>query len=275
MAAARAAKKAEAIAADTGIATTEGTHVKTIHVSGSQIRAAQSAIAEVGAQLADLGANVNILQGYANPMMQAEDREPAEYEAEVESYLAKLRNAIHVAAFDAAAATLRPIKFFLNNSTDRNFSKVKVIIRVAGDAEARFAKRSDEIATLPEPPRLWGPRPRQLGGMSYNFVGMQQKVSIPSTRLSFSKATIDNGGGFTLTFQSIDVRPRDNFAIDDEEYVLFVQKGITELTATWTASATNVDAIASGTLVIPVEGELVDGVSLVLEQAGRRTVSET
>ena len=100
----------------------------------------------------------------------------------------------------------------------------------------------------------------QIGGMLQN-VGTNLGSIQPATQ----RTKIERGGSFSLTFPPIDLRPERKEVLENGISVLVSVTRTTQVLATWTASATNIDGSASGEFLIDFD-ETVDISSLLIEQ---------
>jgi hypothetical protein len=222
------------------------------------------AVAGVAASvIRDLARNAALMQqvvGY-----QPEDRSPEDYRDEVESHVEELRKAAPVvAAARAMAAGDSRLLPRVENPTESNFRGLRVRLEVPGPVIAVDADEEEEWAEkrLPAPPRAWGSmRPPARFDLMSSLASPDLFASPKMPRVRRSGLEIAHGGSATLTFDPIDLRPRDVVELDP--FHLFARPELAgeAFEATWEATSTSADSVASGVLPIRVGDE-----SVTLEQ---------
>jgi hypothetical protein len=192
---------------------------------------------------------------------QPEDRTPENYRDEVESYVEKLREAAPVvAAARAMAAGDSRLLPLVENPTESNFRELRVRLHVPGRVMAIDADDEEEWAErrLPAPPRVWGSmRPPAGFDLMSSFASPSLFTSPKLPRLRRSSLYIEHDGSATLTFDPIDLRPRDVVELDPFHLFPRVELVGETIQATWEATSTSADGVASGVLPIPVRDEPV------------------
>ncbi len=201
-----------------------------------------------GRSLADLVRGIQ-LAGF-----RPEDRNEEGYRRDVDEYLNEFRRvAPMVGVSRAMGRGESALSLRLRNPTESNFPQVEVILHVAADVFAFDPE--DEVyrkQKLPEPPRPWGmlrPTPDLLGLSSYTGL-------IPSRHMPrIPRMWIEENGFARISFEPTDLRPQANEAL--APFHLFVRADLagTELHATWEATSTTADGIASGSLDMRVAEE--------------------
>ncbi len=203
-----------------------------------------------GKSLADL------VQGIGLAGFRPEDRNEGGYRRDVDEYLDELRKAAPLVSLSRAIDRRDSIlSLRLRNPTESNLPKVEVILHFPDEVFA-FDPEDEAYSDqkLPEPPRPWGTSrpPTELLGLSApSYAGL-----IPSPRVPrIPHMWIEQGGSVRISFEPIDLRPR---AIETlAPFHLFVRADLvgTELRATWEATSTSADGVASGSLDVHVAEE--------------------
>ncbi len=187
----------------------------------------------------------------------AETRTEEEYKDEVRRYLQDCLVALPLALPDLHKALSAPVELDVQNLTEENFHQLEVQVHLEGDVEA-----FDEVPLfegldpyVPARPRPWGPwvenRMPNLGGMRYELPTIDHRVTGPSPR-------IENGGSSTVTFPPIDLRPHSSASLSAGLIVVAGDSLRGEVTATWTATATNIRGRSTGSVAIPIAANDVD-----------------
>jgi hypothetical protein len=183
-----------------------------------------------------------------------EARTQDEFRSQVASYLDDAKKALLAESRRSAIRNnLGRIQLRLDNETDHNFKEVVVEVRVdLPDVAAYFDLGSVRGPRLPDRPLAWGTQTmaRFLEGVT-NF-------SIPSglTRLDRPvlprRGNIDNSGSTRIRLGPTDVRPMHMHYLEPFHLLVDAKYAGQILTASWSATATDVSGVASGTLPIPV-----------------------
>lgn len=196
-----------------------------------------------------------------------EDRSPAKYREQVESYLDRAAEVLeHVAADRHISEGVCRIELAVRNASDYPFRDVEVELYIPGEGVHATAELSNE--RLPRPPRPWGDRwvepYSQLLGGTVVPPGITESL-IRGIQPQYFGPTLDieNHGSATLIFPSVDLAPRSARALD--EFNLIVPAGLAgrELAARWTARSTSVPGVVEGALVIEVTAEPIDAAELL------------
>lgn len=202
------------------------------------------------ARIADIAAK-------SNPFLidREEERTEEAYESEVEEYLDKCRQRLPKAIRTLRTALTPAVVFQVRNLTDANFQKLKVHVHVEGDIKA-FDGRAEFrglSSYTPKPPRIWGPwtqsRMPAISNPDYSHL-LPRTPTVPY--VSPPGPTIVNGGSADITFQPLDLRPHANEKLDDGILLLAGPSLDSDITCTWTATATNMNGRAEGTFTIPL-----------------------
>lgn len=198
----------------------------------------------------------------ASVMSTPEDRTPEQYRDEVEQYLKAAESAaVHVAFSSNKNRTKTPLRVRVSNPTERNLESVAVTIRFAG---AVAAVREPD-ATLPPPPRSWGPRPLEwMSGHSEYFAASLRRSTELSRILSDRSslrgdyAVNEEGDATVISFDSFDLRPYASYELPPVHLIVGERmKG--SMTGTWSGTTKNRDGLAEGTIHV----QLADTVVLV------------
>lgn len=196
-----------------------------------------------------------------------EDRTEEAYAAEVDAYLERLVAAWPEAIRSYAAGRIPAPVFSVVNHSSRNLRRLAIRLHVAGDADAQRYDKDWPTGSLPnllpDPPRIWGPQTRLSFHTGFTVGGLRSSVYQPPIA---PRTEIDHGGSFTLTFPAVDLRPHETEILDDMICVLIPSIRTEPVVATWTATATNIDARAEGQLTV-----LFDGPDVNIADLGRES----
>ena len=191
-----------------------------------------------------------------------EERTEEAYEAEVEEYLDKCRQRLPKAVKTLRVALTPAVVFQVRNQTDANFEKLEVHVHVEGDVTA-FDGRAEfrGLGTYtPKPPRIWGPwtesRMPAINGPDYSHLIPSRTAVVPY--VPPPGPTIVNGGSADITFQPLDLRPHANEDLDDGILLLAGPSLNSDITCTWSATATNMNGRAEGAFTIPLRKRRID-----------------
>ena len=208
------------------------------------------------ARLADMAAMSNPFH-----IKHEEERTEEAYEAEVEEYLDKCRQRLPKAVKTLRVALTPPVVFQVRNQTDANFEKLEVHVHVEGDVTA-FDGRAEfrGLSTYtPKPPRIWGPwtenRMPAINGPDLSHLIQSRTAAVPY--VPPRGPTIVNGGSADITFQPLDLRPHAQEDLHDGILLLAGPSLDSDITCTWTATATNMNGRAEGTFTIPLRAQRV------------------
>ena len=181
-----------------------------------------------------------------------EPRTEAQYEAEVQTYLDVVRQAMPEALVNVGSGLVPAPRFVATNLTQRNYQRLEVRVHIAGDIWARRTRswKPELKESLPPRPRLWGPI---LTNYAQNMPAMYQAPHIPIP----PRTTIEHDGSVTLTFLPVDLRPGKAETLEAECILLVPGHRDDPIIAEWSATATNADGQATGSFEIPFSGETV------------------
>lgn len=208
-------------------------------------------------RLADMAAKSNPLH-----IKHEEKRTEEAYEAEVEEYLDKCRQRLPKAVKTLRVALTPPVVFQVRNLTDANFEKLQVGVHVEGDVTASTdrAEFSGPGTYTPTPPRIWGPWTENLMP-AIRSSDRSRLIPLRTAAVPFVPPPgpmIVNGGSADITFQPVDLRPHAHKNLDDGILLLAGPSLDSDITCTWTATATNINGRAEGTLTIPLRVQRID-----------------
>ncbi|MGP3536012.1 hypothetical protein ACTU3I_14525 [Microbacterium sp. RD1] len=205
---------------------------------------------------AALSPRIQGMSQVANAMMIPEERTEDAYRASIDSWEAQFRNAWGAAAPRIAASQLTPIIVRVTNRTTTFFHDVELKLHLEGDVFAYDyvdPEWADNMSSLelPRPPRMWGPRQRDLGISNYANLGYMQP-SIPGTYVAPS-VSFRNGGSVDLDLDIGELRPLGTHESEDEEFVLVVaDASLTSIHGTWQLTARDHNEVFTGEIDVPV-----------------------
>lgn len=185
-----------------------------------------------------------------------EDRTEDEFRAQVAAYLELAEERLPQALDALRSHYASELVLIVHNNSTRNFKDLKVRLHVEGDVSAAdWAEDLPDLAEVAgEPPRKWGP------WTDHPFFGRSFSVpSMPSFDMpNFTpRPEIENGGSVAITFPVFNLRPGESHPLDD--VLLYADEVMTGTTrCTWTATATNVDAVAEGDFSLAISNDPVD-----------------
>lgn len=224
------------------------------------------------ARLADLAASVS------NPFQikHEEERTEEEYESEVEEYLDECRHRLPKAVKTLRGALTPAVVFRVRNLTDANFERLEVHVHVEGDVKA-FDGRAEFrglSAYTPKPPRIWGPwtesRMPAISTPDYRHM-IPSRTSPAIPYVPPAGPTIVNGGSADITFPPVGLRPHATEDLDDGILLLAGPTLDSDITCTWTATATNMNGRAQGNFTIPLRARRVGLSEYLRHGSGERT----
>ena len=224
------------------------------------IRAALNPTAGLGGKESILGAAA--ARSLASVMSIPEDRTPQHYREEVDEYLKDAERAALLVAFSSIKSSKgNPLRVRVSNPTERNLESVAVTIRFAGV----LAAENVSDATLPQPPRSWGPRPfdwmpslkADFTASLYPSVDLSRMLAgVPSQVRDYTVK--EEGADTVISFDPFDLRPFASYELPPVHLIVGERmKG--SMTGTWSGTTKNRDGRAEGTLHV----ELADTVVLV------------
>jgi hypothetical protein len=190
---------------------------------------------------------------------QSEDRSPEKYQNEVQTYIADLNEAAPVAAVGRAMASHRSrLVLHIENPTETNFRDLRLRVSIPGPVVAIDAEEEESRlqGRLPKAPRIWGSMRPPATLASLSFLASRDLVLPPQVPTIWRpRIQISHNESATLTFEAIDVRPRD--VIELAPFHLFPLPELVgaSIEATWEATSTSADGVVSGVLPIRVRDE--------------------
>jgi hypothetical protein len=179
----------------------------------------------------------------------SEDRSPEIYRTQVEEYLQAARQVAHIAGIRAAVRnSLAELRLAVANETDRNFPRVEIELHVPGPVLA-FEEVPDGD-DLPPRPREYGTRrPSPLTSSLLSPI-LPSRLGRVTTRLP--TMTIDNSASARITFSPTDLRPRRQELLPPFHLLVPASSAGQNILASWTATSTGADGMASGSMSIEV-----------------------
>jgi hypothetical protein len=182
------------------------------------------------------------------------------YLNEVELYLEELRGAVPQTLPEVAALAAPCIELRLHNQTHAHLKDVQVRLEmpegvlalVPMDPEDR-ARREPILRSLVDAPRPYGPvNPLQyMGSLPPSLLPRPFPAVMPSVVSSRWDIEVE---GTTVVFPAEDVRV--GLSIDLVAFVAVTEQSLSgTLTVPWTATATNMDGTAQGTVSLPIAPE--------------------
>ncbi|WP_144876309.1 hypothetical protein [Microbacterium sp. 1.5R] len=190
-----------------------------------------------------------------------EGRTEEAYRAAIDLWETRFRTAWGAASPRIAASSLQPVVVRIVNRTTTFFHDVEVKVHLDGDVFAydyidpQWAEDLSSLE-LPVPPRVWGPRQRDLGYSHLANAGYVPQ-SFSGTYIPPS-VSFKNGGSVDLDLDVGELRPRGTYESEDDEFVLVVaDASMTMIHGTWQLTARDHNEVFTGVIDIPV-GEPVD-----------------
>ncbi|MEV6533698.1 hypothetical protein AB0M86_29570 [Streptomyces sp. NPDC051639] len=188
-----------------------------------------------------------------------ESRPAAAYRTEVDQYLDDLRNALPSLLPEAAAIAAQRLVLRIHNQSDSHLEGVQVRlslphgIRALLPQSAARASNESMLKELPLPPRLYGPRSlaATTHGNPYRprlpLDSMIRPAGVPAVRPRVRRPEFDTN---TVVFPAEDLRVR--LHEDLAAVVVISETEISDpVSVSWTATATNMDGEARGTVLVP------------------------
>jgi hypothetical protein len=209
------------------------------------------------------------LGGMFSTGLSRDPRSVDQYERQIEMYLTdsrepQLQRAIRqFFRHQPAMLALR-----ISNSSERNFTQVRVVAEIATDAAVGFGKNLLKVVDS-EPPRLPPPPPplgTPLGGRSTALSGFglsqlpQLKYTVPPPLRGLGRSwqvrTIAEGIQH-IEFDPYDLRPHETVELTPVPLIVRAAVG-TEISVKWVATATNADGKLDGCIALSVSESSFD-----------------
>jgi hypothetical protein len=166
--------------------------------------------------------------------------------------------AVGVALAEAASRHLVSLGVSVENPTDTNFASVELALHFEGEI-VPFDEDEEFIseAVMPTPPRLWGTlRPPASLTPNSIFATQAALTNIDIPRMpQLRRMQIGRGESGTVTFSAFDLRPRESLQLTTFHLSIPRLLAGQEAEATWSATSTSVNGVASGRLAFHVSPE--------------------
>jgi len=183
----------------------------------------------------------------------AETRTPAEYAETVAAFIERGSAALPAALRRGAIAHgLGRLRLWVANLTDRNFTQVMVELHFEQPRVAAYFDRYEvEGPDFPSRPATWGASTYQKAILSSLRPSI---LNYPVTGLTPRppRGSIDNSGSSRVRFDPIDIRPDYKHRLPTIYLLVSHDYRGETLTASWSATATNVSGIVGGTIQVPI-----------------------
>lgn len=232
-----------------------------------------TSLAELAAGAGGIAALSSAFNGaalLANAMMIPEDRTEDAYRAAIDLWEVRFRTAWNAAGPRIAASRLTPVIVRIANRTTTFFHDVEVRVHLEGDVFAYDyvdPQWADDFSSLelPLPPRVWGPRQRDLGISNYGNLGYMSSTvgTYVAPSVSFT-----NGGSVDLDLDVGELRPLGVYESEDEEFVLVVADASMKVVrGTWQLTARDHNEVFMGDFEVSVAEpvDLTDPASAILQ----------
>jgi hypothetical protein len=178
-----------------------------------------------------------------------DQRSAADFQAEVDAYVAKGRSRLPSVLIRGAIDHRRGrLHIRVTNATTRNLHQVRIALEFGVRGVKAYTESDLGHVQMPE-------RPLALGKGGALARGFGRAIRLPSVGLNpaaFSRTEIDNSHSARITFEPLDLYPETS---EDLETIYLVAEpeyaGVT-LRGRWTAVAKNLDGTQTGTLDIKV-----------------------
>lgn len=189
-------------------------------------------------------------------MSEPENRTEPQYLGLIEAWEAKTRAVWSSAVAAIVGGCFQPALVRVTNRTTTFFHDVELKLHLAGSIRAVDYRDPEYIEAphnldLPDPPRKWGPRPRDFGIPTYQgALGLPSSLTRAYTPPSISYR---NGGSVTLDLTVGDLRPRGVYVSEEQEIVLVVEDpSMAEIHGTWEFTARGHNQVYTGDFAIEV-----------------------
>lgn len=187
-----------------------------------------------------------------------ETRSVEEFKAQVEDYVEALEGSdfrpeiqLYLGSLDDATPT-----FQLRNLSEVNLEELSLDIHLPGDVWGFRESDVHGAADRIRPPRKWGVAPRNHPSRALDRLGLQSIPMYPSAESSGpvpTKPAFRNDGSVTLNYFDPHVRPKEEVMVRRGMVYVGPDDGRSTITATWHATARNIDKEFSGIVEVPVE----------------------
>lgn len=203
--------------------------------------------------------------GVMSSLYRPETRSVEEYREEVTSFIRDLADVLAAEVFSYGAVVGPSPVITVTNRSQKNYSKVHLSLTVEGEAHAldRVEEGIPLVDRLPQPPRAFGPYVDPLlnvGPWPYRSMPADY---FPSPMAELSRREIRNGGSFVVDVAEFDLRPLATDVVVEDDVVFMMpmtRSGAVEVK--WSATAANVDAVASGSFQLDFSAEPLDLVKM-------------
>lgn len=188
--------------------------------------------------------------GDPRPHFSAETRSPAEFHAELVTYVEAIKTNWHnVVATAAAEACFVTGVFVIRNDTDENYDDVHLEVGFQGVASRYLFFDADDARGLfvpPDPPMEWNAPLVMRGGLR-GVIRDAQRPDIPPNRIE-----VLGEDGVLLHFAPLLVRPKSRHRLAPLAFILPPRFAETSLVAHWRATSRSTRGDLEGELEIPV-----------------------
>jgi hypothetical protein len=217
-----------------------------------------SALAQTAKLIVEMGQSA-LSAGFAADLVKPDTRTRQDYDAQVETYLGKAREALPgVILKRAHDKRLGFVAFSVRNETEQPIQSLllEVVIEMAGVWAVGEWDSDLDKAELPARPIMLGKDTRSpLDRIGYVSAPLLSRswLDIPSLPSRGPRVSIDNSGSTRLTFDDIDLYPEETVLLPD--VFLYANANAhagQTLTAQWSARARNLTGVTRGSLEIPV-----------------------
>jgi hypothetical protein len=183
-----------------------------------------------------------------------------DYDKQVEAYISKAAEVMLAFVlrrmFDREMGR---VTFLVRNDTDDPIHKLQVKVHIPADGVKAFDYGDLPNVDLPKRPVMLGKGGRNLfAGLD---AGLLSGLRVPSYDYlgqnimpSFGRGVkIDNSGSVTLTFDPVDLLPRETVDLAEVQLFTSLDHAGTSLAADWTARSLEASGVLPGKVEIPVD----------------------
>jgi hypothetical protein len=209
----------------------------------------------------------NLQQSLADSMKgfdfgyQPDRRTRKEYDEQVEAYIDKATKVMPAFVlrrmFDREMGR---VTFVVRNDTDDPMRKLQIQVHIAADGVRAFDYGDLPDVELPKRPVMPGKGGRNV------FAGLDAGMLAAPRLMDYGYARdivpsvgrgvrIDNSGSVTLTFDPVDLLPRETFDLAEIQLFTSADHAGMLLRAEWTARSLEASGVLSGSLEIPVDAK--------------------